>query len=83
MHGDAKGLSGRDPVLDEEVGVLEIAEDAEFDGQRDPQPLLLPGFVRRLFHADACAKVDDGGQGNQPEEAPVPPPVEDIRRNEQ
>ena len=83
MHGDAKGLPGRDPVLDEEVGVLEVAEDAEVDGEGDPQPPFLPRFVRRLFNADADEEVDDGGEGNQPEEAPVPPPVEDIRRNEQ
>ena len=83
VHGDAEGLPGRDPVLDEEVGVLEVAEDAEADGQRHPQPPLLPRFVRCLFNADANEEVDDGGEGNQPEEAPVPPPVEDIRRNEQ
>ena len=27
--------------------------------------------------------VDEGGEGNEPEEAPVPPSVEDIGRNEQ
>ena len=83
VHGDAKGLPGRDPVLDEEVGVLEVAEDAEVDGEGDPQPPFLPRFVRRLFNADADEEVDDGGEGNQPEEAPVPPAVEDIRRNKQ
>ena len=83
VHGDAEGLPGRDPVLDEEVGVLEVAEDAEVDGEGHPQPPFLPRFVRRFFNADADEEVDDGGEGNQPEEAPVPPPVEDIRRNEQ
>ena len=35
VHGDAEGLPGGDPVLDEEVGVLEVAEDAEVDGEPD------------------------------------------------
>ena len=83
VHGNAKGVPGGNPVLDEEVGVLEVAEDAEVDGERYPQPSFLPGSVRRLFNADADEEVDDGGEGNQPEEAPVPPPVEDIGRNEQ
>ena len=78
-----RAVPGRDPVLDEEVGVLEVAEDAEVDGEGDPQPPFLPRFVRRLFNADADEEVDDGGEGNQPEEAPVPPAVEDVRRNEQ
>jgi len=83
VHGDTEGLPGRDPVLDEEVGVLEVAEDSEVDGERHPQPPLLPRFVRRFFNADADEEVDNGGEGNQPEEAPVPPTVKHIRRNKQ
>ena len=83
VHGDAEGLPVRDPVLDEEVGALEVAEDAEVDGERNPQPPFLPRFVRRLFNADADEVVDDGGEGNQPEEAPIPPSVEDVRRDDQ
>ena len=68
MHGDAKGLPGLDPVLDEEVGVLEVADDAEVDGERYRQPPFLARLVRRLFNADADKEVDDSGEGNQPEE---------------
>ena len=83
VHGDAEGVPRGNPVLDEEVGVLEVAEDAEVDGEGDPQPPFLPRLVGRFFNADADEKVDDGGEGDEPEEAPVPPPVEDIGRNEQ
>ena len=33
VHGDAKAVPGGDPILDEEVGVLEVAEDAEVDAE--------------------------------------------------
>lgn len=62
VHGDAEGVPGRDPILDEKVGILEVAEDAKVDGERYPQPPLLPHFVRRFFNADADEEVDDGGK---------------------
>ena len=83
MHGDAEAIPGGDPVLDEEVGVLEVAEDAEVDGEGDPQPPFLPRLVIGLFDADADEEVDEGGEGNEPEEAPVPPSVEDVGRDQQ
>ena len=83
VHGDAEAVPGGDPVLDKEVGVLEVAEDAEVDGEGDPEPPFLARLVGRFFNADADEKVDDGGEGDEPEEAPVPPPVEDVGGNEQ
>ena len=83
MHGNAKGPPGLDPVLDEEVGVLEVADDAEVDGERYPQPPFLARLARRFFNADADEDVDYCGEGDQPEEGPVPPAVEHLRRNEQ
>ena len=66
MHGDARGLPGLDPVLNEEFGVLEITEDAEVDSEGGPQPLFLPLPVIGLFDADADEIIDEGGGGNEP-----------------
>ena len=78
VHGDAEGVPGGDPVLDEEVGVLEVAEDAEVDGEGNPEPTFLALPVIGLFDADADEVVDEGGEGDEPEEAPVPPAIEDV-----
>ena len=63
VHGDAKAVPGGDPVLDEEVGVLEVAEDAEVDGEGDPQPPFLPLPVIGLFDADADEDSRRGWRG--------------------
>ena len=83
MHGDADGLPRGDPVVDEEVGVLEITEDAEVDGKGGPQPPFALGAVFRPLHADADEEVHRGGEGDKPKEVPVPPAVEGVRRGEE
>ena len=83
VHGDAEAVPGGDPVLDEEVGVLEVAEDAKVDGEGDPQPAFLALPVTGLFNADADEEVNEGGEGDEPEEAPVPPAVEDVGGDQQ
>ena len=83
VHGDAKAVPGGDPILDEEVGVLEVAEDAEVDGERNPEPTPLALPVIGLFDADADEIVDEGGEGDEPEKAPVPPAVEDVGGDQQ
>jgi pyrimidine operon attenuation protein/uracil phosphoribosyltransferase len=57
-------LPGRYLILDKKVGVLEVAEVAEIDGQGHPQLPILPRFVGRRFSADADEEVNDGGEGN-------------------
>ena len=67
-------------VLDEEVEVLEVAEEEEeVAAERDTQHELLVGGVRP--HPEAADVVDDGGQVEQPEEPDVDPPVEDGARD--
>ena len=83
VHGDTKRIPCGDPVLDEEVGVLEVSEDAEVDGEGDPEPLFLPWLGVGLFDADANEEVDEGGEGDEPEEAPVPTSVEDVGGDQQ
>ena len=83
VHGDAEAIPGGDPVLDEEVGVFEVREDAEVNGERDPQPSILSLPVIGLLDADADEIVDEGGEGDEPEEAPVPPSVEDVGGDQQ
>ena len=83
MHGDAKAVPRSDPVLDEEVGVFEVAEDAEVDGKGDPEPTLLALPVIGLFDADADEIVDESGEGDESEEAPVPPSVEEVGSDQQ
>ena len=83
VHGDAERTPGGDPVLDEEVGVLEVAEDAEVDGEGDPEPPLLERLGVGFFDADADEEVDEGGEGNEPKKSPVPPTVEDVGGDQQ
>ena len=78
VHGDAEAVPCGDPVFDEEVGVLEVAKDAEVDGEGDPDPSLFARLGVGLFNADADEDVDEGREGDAPEEAPVSPAVEDV-----
>ena len=83
MHGDAQRIPCGDPVLDEEVGVFEVAEDAKVDGQGYPQPVFLLWLGVGFFDADADEEVDEGGERNEPEESPVPPAIEDVGSDQQ
>ena len=74
---------GGDPVLDEEVGVLEIAENAEVDGEGDPEPALFVRLGVRFFNANSDQVIDEGGEGNESEESPVPPAVENVGGDQQ
>ena len=63
VHGDAEAVPGGDPVLDEEVGVLEVAEDAEVDGEGDPQPAFLPLLGRRPLRCGCRRRSRRGWRG--------------------
>src|SRR5690606_20053457 len=73
----------RHQAADEEVGVLEEAEDAEVDRDRQPQHELLAPGARRVGDPPGREVVRDGGDEDQPEEAPIPVAVEDVAGDDQ
>ncbi len=64
--------------VDEEVEVLEEGEDAEVHGDADVHQHPAPGGVLVVLYALGDEKVRNGGDDDEAEEAPVPPPVEDV-----
>ena len=79
--GDVAGRRPPSRVLqrrDEEVVVLEEAEDAEVAGHRDDEQRLAPRRVAGAVDGDAEHLVAERRRGQQEAEAPVPPAVEDV-----
>src|SRR6185503_9319916 len=68
-------------VADEEVEVLEEAEEAEV--RRDTQSEECPAMRRARLHAARRAVVDDGGRGDQDQDPGMDVAVERIAASEQ
>ena len=74
----------RRPVdaVEEEVEVLEDRQQPQVGHHADRQPRLLPPRVVRVDDPHADDVVDERRERDEPEEAPVPPPVEQVARRE-
>ena len=71
-------------AVDAEVGVLEVAEDAQVDGHAEQQPALRrfgPHAGGTDFQADPVVPQRDGGE--QREEVHTPPGVEHVAGDQQ
>src|SRR5690606_24332934 len=80
---DADGAQKLGEALDEEVRVLEEAQDAEVDDDRRREEQPLP--ARRFGRLDPAGNevVGDRRDEDEPEEPPVPEAVEDVAGDEQ
>ena len=68
--------------VDEEVVVLEVAEDADVGGHRHEAPRPLGRVRAGLVDADHEDLVGDGDGGQQEAVVPVPPAVEHVARDQ-
>src|SRR4029453_204202 len=67
---------------DEEVVVLEVAEDGEVPRQREDEKRLPLGRRPRAPDPHRQHLVPEGAAGQQEDETPVPPAVEDVARDD-
>ena len=68
--------------VDEEVVVLEVREHAEVADQGHREQRLPLRLRRRAVDADGEQLIPDRAAGEQEDEPPVPPAVEDVARDE-
>jgi len=80
VHRDARRRPSVDPTLDEEVGVFEVAQQSEVHDERHGEPLFLRAFFRHVLDSQPHEIVHNRREGNQPEEAPIPPTLEYVAR---
>lgn len=82
-HLKAGELEGAVRRSDEEVVVLEEAENSEIADQADGQPKPPPAAGQRHSQHQPDHKIDYGRCDDQEEESPVPRSVEPIAREEE
>ena len=92
LDGVVHGRPSVNPALEKEICILEIAEQAQVDHQGNKQPLsrLLAADIERAAfellvrfgNLQAYRKINHCREGNQHQKSPIPPPVENIRANQ-
>lgn len=88
MHLDPQGPPGIDPALDEKVGVFEVPQEAEIDGQRDGQPFFCPvrsvvrivriGVLVRFVDSKSYCPIDQCAERDERQKTPIPPTIKNV-----
>lgn len=68
---------------DREAEVFEGAEEADVEDEREREPAFARRVAGGLMDAATDDVIDDGGEADEQEEAPIPPAVEDIAGDEE